>query len=127
MMVAASDLAARRSRRTVTNTGSSTISGSLGVSPGSAVVGFPPGSVINGPQNVANAAALQAHADRTIPYADAAGRTPATAVPCELSGRPSTPGGPGPLLLRSLFGPLPIAGHAVATSQARRSPSALSA
>ncbi len=77
---------------TVTNTGSSTISGSLGVSPGSAVVGFPPGSVINGTQNVANAAALQAHADLTIAYGDAAGRTPVTAVPVELAGRTLKPG-----------------------------------
>src|SRR6476620_8063166 len=33
---------------TVTNTGPSVISGDVGVSPGSAVVGFPPGIVNNG-------------------------------------------------------------------------------
>ncbi len=38
----------------------SIISGDLGVSPGSAVTGFPPGTVINGTQHVADAVALQA-------------------------------------------------------------------
>lgn len=46
--------------QTVTNTGPSIISGDLGVSPGSAVTGFPPGTVINGTQHVADAVALQA-------------------------------------------------------------------
>lgn len=61
---------------TVTNTGPSVISGDLGVSPGSAVTGFPPGQVINGTQHVADAVALQAQNDVTTAYTDAAGRTP---------------------------------------------------
>jgi hypothetical protein len=47
---------------TVTNTGTSTITGDLGVSPGSAVTGFPPGLVVGGAIHAgdANAAAAQA-------------------------------------------------------------------
>ena len=77
---------------TVTNTVSSIISGDLGVSPGAAVVGFPPGQVINGAQHVADAQALQAKAELTNAYLNAAGRTPATAVPTELGGRTLLPG-----------------------------------
>ncbi len=62
---------------TVTNTGPSVISGDLGVSPGTAVVGFPPGLVINGTTHAADAVALQAQSDVTTAYNDAAGRTPA--------------------------------------------------
>ncbi|MGD9962052.1 ice-binding family protein [Nocardioides sp.] len=61
---------------TVTNVGPSVISGDLGVSPGSAVTGFPPGSVINGTMHVSDAVALQAQNDVTTAYNDAAGRTP---------------------------------------------------
>jgi hypothetical protein len=45
---------------TVTNTGPSVISGDLGVSPGSAVVGFPPGIVVGGTIHAANATSLAA-------------------------------------------------------------------
>ena len=62
---------------TVTNTGPSVISGDLGVSPGTAVVGFPPGLVINGTIHAADAVALQAQSDLTTAYNDVAGRTPA--------------------------------------------------
>ncbi|MCU1373490.1 MAG: hypothetical protein JWO68_776, partial [Actinomycetia bacterium] len=47
---------------TVTNTGPSTISGDLGVSPGTAVTGFPPGTVSNGAIHAADALAGQAQA-----------------------------------------------------------------
>jgi hypothetical protein len=52
---------------TVTNTGSSVITGDLGVSPGSAVTGFPPGIVV-GTIHTANAVALQAQNDVTTAY-----------------------------------------------------------
>ncbi|MEO9221308.1 MAG: ice-binding family protein, partial [Mycobacteriaceae bacterium] len=45
---------------TVTNTGPSNISGDLGVSPGTAVTGFPPGLVNAGTTHAADAVALQA-------------------------------------------------------------------
>ncbi|MCW2793240.1 MAG: hypothetical protein JWO76_2338 [Nocardioides sp.] len=72
---------------TVTNTGPSVISGDLGVSPGSAVTGFPPGQVVNGAQHVADAVALQAQNDLVTAYNDAAGRTPASPVTADLGGQ----------------------------------------
>jgi type VI secretion system secreted protein VgrG len=67
---------------TVTNTGPSVILGDLGLSPGSAVTGFPPGVVIGGTIHAADAVALQAKTDLTSAYNVAA------ALPCgvELSG-----------------------------------------
>ena len=66
---------------TVTNTGPSTISGDLGVSPGTAVTGFPPGIVSNGTIHSADAVAAQAQSDLTTAYNDAAGRSPTASVP----------------------------------------------
>lgn len=77
---------------TATNTGPSQISGDLGVSPGSAVTGFPPGQVHNGVQHAADAAALQAQSDLTTAYGDAAGRTPANIVTTDLGGQTLAPG-----------------------------------
>ncbi len=58
---------------TVTNTGPSVINGDLGVSPGTAVTGFPPGTV-SGTIHAADAVAAQAQSDLTAAYVDAAGR-----------------------------------------------------
>jgi len=71
---------------TVTNTGPSLISGDLGVSPGSAVTGFPPGNVSNGTINTASAVAAQAQDDLTTAYNDTASRSPSTSVPADLAG-----------------------------------------
>jgi hypothetical protein len=55
---------------TVTCTGASTITGDVGVSPGSAVTGFPvPCTVVGGAIHAADAVALQAHSDATVAYA----------------------------------------------------------
>jgi len=59
---------------TVTNTGASLITGDLGVSPGSAVVGFPPGSVVSGVIHVADATALSAQGSVTTAYNTLAGQ-----------------------------------------------------
>src|SRR6185369_13338343 len=59
---------------TVTNTGLSIINGDLGLSPGTAVTGFPPG-IVNGAIHAADPAAAQAQLDLTAAYNDAAGRT----------------------------------------------------
>ena len=59
----------------VTNTGSSTLDGGLGLWPGTGITGFPPGLVF-APwvTDVTNAAAQLAQADLTAAYVDAAGR-----------------------------------------------------
>jgi hypothetical protein len=64
---------------TVTNTGPSVITGDVGVSPGTSVVGFPDG-VVNGTIYTAGATAAQAQLDLTTAYNDAAGRTPSTTI-----------------------------------------------
>jgi len=77
---------------TVTNTGPSTISGDLGVSPGTAITGFPPGTVSNGTQHSADAVAAGAQADLVTAYVDAAGRTPAASVSADIGGQTLPPG-----------------------------------
>jgi hypothetical protein len=65
--------------------------GDLGVSPGTAVTGFPPGVVL-GAVHAADATAAQAQDDLTTAYNDAAGRTPATSAASDLGGLTLTPG-----------------------------------
>lgn len=80
------------SGQTATSTGQSILLGNLGVSPGSAITGFPPGVVL-GKINLANTAAARAQRDLTIAYNDAAGRSTApVAVSGNLGGRTLTPG-----------------------------------
>ena len=76
---------------TVTNTGSTTITGDLGLSPGTSVTGFPPGQV-SGTQHVADTTAAQAENDLTAAYNDAAARPTTATVPVELGGTTQTPG-----------------------------------
>jgi Ice-binding-like len=59
---------------TVTNTGATTVRGDLGVSPGSAVTGFPPGTVVGGTIHAADALAGQAQSDTTTAYNSLAGQ-----------------------------------------------------
>jgi hypothetical protein len=79
--------------QTVTNTGPTTVAGNLGVSPGTAVTGFPPGQVLGGTIHAADGVALQARDDANAAYLDAAGQ------PCgvdltdqDLGGRTLVPG-----------------------------------
>jgi hypothetical protein len=76
---------------TITNTGDSVINGDLGLHPGSAVTGFPPGT-INGAQHVSNALAQQAKIDLTTAYKDAAGRPLTATLPPDAGGRVFTAG-----------------------------------
>lgn len=77
---------------TVTSTGATSVTGNLGVSPGTAVTGFPP-ATLTGTQHAGNATAAQAIADLTTAYNDAAGRTlcPVT-VAGNLGGQTLAPG-----------------------------------
>ncbi|MEI7899600.1 MAG: ice-binding family protein [bacterium] len=52
---------------TVTSTGATVITGDLGVSPGSAITGFPPG-IVNGTTHAGDAVAAQAQYDAVIAY-----------------------------------------------------------
>ena len=76
----------------VTNTGPSTIAGSVGVYPGTAITGFPPGQVTSGAIHSADAVAQQAQTDLTTAYLDAAARTPAASVTSDLGGQTLDPG-----------------------------------
>lgn len=76
---------------TVTNTGPTTINGNLGLSPGTAVTGFPPGQV-TGTITVADSAALQAQNDLTTAYNSAAASPTTNTIPVELGGTTLAPG-----------------------------------
>jgi hypothetical protein len=60
---------------TVTNTGPTIVTGNLGLSPGSAVTGFPPGTVVNGAIKINDTEANNAKNCLTAAYNDAAGRS----------------------------------------------------
>lgn len=78
---------------TVTSTGNTTVSGDLGVSPGTAVTGFPPGTVVNGAIHAGDSTAAAAEAALTTAYNDAAGRTGAsTDLEGNIGGQTLSPG-----------------------------------
>ncbi len=77
----------------VTNTGATTITGNLALSPGTSVGGFPPG-ILNGTQHINDTTANNAKLDLTAAYNDAAGRTSTDIVKIagNLGGLTLTPG-----------------------------------
>jgi hypothetical protein len=82
---------------TVTNTGATLLNGNLGLSPGSAVTGFPPGAVaLPFAIHVNDATAMTAQIDLTTAYNDAATNNrnggPVNAMPGDLGGLTLTPG-----------------------------------
>jgi len=76
---------------TVTNTGSTVVSGDVGVAPGTAVTGFPPG-LASGAIHKADGVAAKAQAALTTAYIDAAGRSGGTTVAGDLVGKTFTAG-----------------------------------
>lgn len=68
---------------TITNTGSTTITGDLGLFPGSSVTGFPPG-IINGSQQITTAAANQAQVDLLLAYSAALSQPVTSTIPTQL-------------------------------------------
>jgi len=78
---------------TVTNTGPTTVIGDLGVSPGTAVTGFPPGIVTGLTHTGTDAVAIQAQTDATAAYNNAAGQPcDVTLTGQDLGGKTLTPG-----------------------------------
>ncbi|MDH2902700.1 MAG: ice-binding family protein [Actinomycetota bacterium] len=71
---------------TITNTGPTVISGDIGLSPGTAITGFPPGLQSSGVTQVSNAPVGIAQSDLTAAYLDAASRTPFSTVSGDLGG-----------------------------------------
>jgi hypothetical protein len=75
----------------VTNTGPTTIDGDLGVSPSTALSGFPPGTV-GGTIHLNDAVAGQAQVASLTAYNDAAGRPSTETISADLAGRTLVPG-----------------------------------
>src|ERR1700694_4343317 len=63
---------------TITNTGNTVVNGDIGVSPGSAITGFPPG-IVNGTIHAADGPAATAHADAHTAFVQASGE------PCDFT------------------------------------------
>ena len=76
---------------TVTNTGPSSVFGDLGISPGTALTGFPPGT-LSGTQHLGDPTASLAQGDLTVVYNLAAGLTPSALLATELGGTTLSPG-----------------------------------
>ena len=76
---------------TITNTGSSVITGDVGLSPGSAITGFPPGT-ISGTTDAADATSLAAQNAATAAYLNVAGQTSTATVAGGILGTTYTPG-----------------------------------
>ncbi len=77
---------------TVTNTGATVVNGDLGVWPGLAITGFPPG-IVNGTTHTGDAVAQQAQSDLTTAYNELAGQACDTDLTGQdLGGMTLTPG-----------------------------------
>jgi hypothetical protein len=77
---------------TVTNTNTPTVvNGDLGLSPGTSVTGFPPGTV-TGSQDINDPAAATAQTDLTAAYNNAAGQPPTTSGLSGIGNQTLTPG-----------------------------------
>jgi len=77
----------------ITSTGASVITGDIGLSPGSSIIGFPPG-ILNGTPHINDEIANQAQVDLTAAYNDLAGRqsTDIVTLSGNIGGLTLTPG-----------------------------------
>ena len=76
---------------TVTNTGASTLTGDLGLYPGTAVTGFPPG-VVSGTKHITNVAAQVAQLSAQAAVDCLSSLTPTTLLGADIGGTTVTPG-----------------------------------
>jgi type VI secretion system secreted protein VgrG len=99
---------------TITNTGPTVISGDaggdIGVSPGSAITGFPPGT-FSGTSHSNDALAIGAETDWVTAYNNAVGRPVTAATPVDLSGLTLGPGVYSSGGALSITGTLTLDGH----------------
>ena len=95
---------------TVTNAGATVVSTDVGVSPGTAVTGFPPGTV-GGTLHPGDAVASQAHTDMTIASDDAAARVPDFVLTGDIGGTTLTPGVYNATLSLGITGALTLDGR----------------
>lgn len=89
--------------QTVTNAGPRVVNGDLGVSPGTATMGFPPG-LVNGTIHAGNVQAAQAKSDLVIAYDETASRQSTAQVSPDLVGQTLTDG------VYTTSGPLALGG-----------------
>jgi hypothetical protein len=99
---------------TVTNTGPSWITGQIGLSPGTSVTGFPPGTA--GHQDIANGAAVQAMIDLNTAYTNAAGAPTTSTLSGDLGGRTLVGGNYKYLTSAGLTGTLVLDGGGLTTN-----------
>lgn len=101
---------------TVTNTGPTVLGQDLGVSPGTAITGFPPGVTL-GATHATDAEAAQAQVDLTTAYNDAASRPSSASLSADLVGQ-TLPGG-----VYTSAGPIELSG--VLTLDGQNDPSSV--
>jgi hypothetical protein len=94
----------------VTSTGVSDLSGDVGVSPASSIVGFPPG-IVGGHIHAGDLPAAQAQGDLQLAYNDASGRTPNSSFAGDLNGQIFTPGVYDTAVALALTGTLTLDGQ----------------
>lgn len=94
----AADYAVLGATPSITNVGASVITGDIGISPASSIVGFG-SATVTGTQHANDQDAIDAQTDLTVAYLQAQAQTPSTTIPSQLGGTAPVPGaytdGPG--------------------------------
>src|ERR1700728_1837361 len=104
--------------QTVTNTGSSVLTGDLGLYPGSSITGFPPGTY-TGTEDISDSAAINAQNALTTAANTAASATPTNSVNySEVGGLTLTPGVYNATSSMDLTGTVTLSGNGVYILQA---------